>query len=198
MKPLPSGSYLLVQQTGRDATITIPNPILAGQFLPGLFLLAWLGGWAAGEYFVIRTLLTGESPGGASAFMLFWLAGWTVGGLFAMLQLRRIFTLPKPEVISWDVGGVTYQPGSGQDTRKRTLWATLFGIREPATQIDRRDLASLQLRDIGGRNRLTVDAGAQRIELGQLATDVEREWIYDVLRDRFRLDAPTAHNDSTH
>ncbi|OGO78384.1 MAG: hypothetical protein A2Y23_13495 [Clostridiales bacterium GWB2_37_7] len=47
------------------------------------FMIAWLGGWAFGEAFAVRELLTGNFSGG-SAFLLFWLAGWTIGGGFAI------------------------------------------------------------------------------------------------------------------
>lgn len=189
MKPLPEGSYLIVEQTGRDAKITIPNPIRVSQFGSGLFLLVWLGGWAAGEYFVLTELISGTGPTGVKAFMLFWLAGWTIGGFFAMAQAYRIFAPPKPETISLDAGGMTHDTGSLPAGRWKGLsWRVLTG-RGYVTRIDRRALATLQLREAATHNRLTVDVGATRIDLAPAATDVEREWLLGAIRERYALEA---------
>jgi hypothetical protein len=192
MKPPPEGSYLIVSQSGRDATISIPNPIKVSQFGSGLFLLAWLGGWAVGEYFVLTELISGSGPTGVKAFMLFWLAGWTIGGVFAMAQAYRIFAPPKPETISLDAGGITHNTGSRPAAKWRGLsWGALTG-QGYETRIDRRMLPTLQLREMASHNRLTVDVGANRIELAPAATDVEREWLLEVIRERYGTEAATA------
>jgi hypothetical protein len=35
-------------------------------------------------------------------------------------------------------------------------------------------------------NRLTLDVGARRIELGQAASEIEREWLFQTLTARYR------------
>lgn len=68
-----------------------------------VFLLAWLGGWAFGEFSVLSELLRGTD--GPVPFLLFWLLGWTVGGGFAafvflwMLAGREQITL-RPRVLA--------------------------------------------------------------------------------------------------
>ena len=39
-------------------------------------------------------------------------------------------------------------------------------------------------------NRLTEDAGAQRLDLAGAATEVEREWLYRLLAKRYALSVP--------
>lgn len=40
-----------------------------------------MGGWAVGEVFVLRTLITGDDALSGKLFMLVWLGGWTIGGI---------------------------------------------------------------------------------------------------------------------
>jgi hypothetical protein len=53
--------------------------------------------------------------------------------------------------------------------------------------LGRQDLASLRLRETNDGNRLTVDAGALRLELAQSAGEIEREWLYHLLVKRYSL-----------
>ena len=57
-------------------------------------------------------------------------------------------------------------------------------------ELDRHTLQSLRLRETDGGNRLTVDAGAQRLDLAGAATEVEREWLYRLLAKRYALSVP--------
>jgi hypothetical protein len=45
----------------------------------------------------------------------------------------------------------------------------------------------LRLRETEGGNRLTVDLGAQRIDLASQASEVEREWLARLLTKRYGL-----------
>ena len=70
-----------------------------------LFLLAWLGGWAFGEFSALGQL--SSERGAPALFILFWLLAWTVGGAFAV------------SVFSWMLAG-----------RERiTLGPRILGIR---------------------------------------------------------------------
>jgi hypothetical protein len=53
--------------------------------------------------------------------------------------------------------------------------------------IGRRDLRSLRLRETDVENRLTVDVASTRVDLGRAASEVEREWLYRVLKERYSL-----------
>lgn len=50
MRPLPEGSLISVTRTGRDVAIVISRPINGSAFGGGIFLIAWLGGWAYAAY----------------------------------------------------------------------------------------------------------------------------------------------------
>ena len=76
-----------------------------------LFLLAWLGGWAAGEVGALEGLLSGTD--GAKPFLLVWLAGWTFAGGFAALTWlwmlagrERILLRPRTLAVRREVFGV--------------------------------------------------------------------------------------------
>jgi len=45
---------------------------------------------------------------------------------------------------------------------------------------------------IGGNfsNRLTVDADALHIDIAQSASEIEREWLYQLLEKRYALPSP--------
>ena len=67
-----------------------------------------------------------------------------------------------------------------------------FFAKRTIVDIDARQLQSLRLRDTETGNRLTVDAGASRLEIARAATEVEREWLYQLLSERYGLPKPAA------
>ncbi|RNJ43752.1 hypothetical protein B5V01_13920 [Mesorhizobium erdmanii] len=191
VKP-PDNSTILVATNGRDQIISIPYPKRPfANYLIGIFVLCWLGGWAFGEITAAYQLAT-RPFGGPTAFVAFWLCAWTVGGIFAMLMVRRIFRRPVPEVIRLDAAGVSHDPGLPpfkMPSYGTSAWTQLFSKRTER-RFDRMQLKSLRLRDGDTHNRLTVDAGAQRVEIGSAATDVEREWLFKLLSDRYSPTVP--------
>jgi hypothetical protein len=50
-------------------------------------------------------------------------------------------------------------------------------------------LQTLRLRETETGNRLTVDLGAQRLELASQASEVEREWLARLLARRYAIPA---------
>lgn len=187
VKP-PENSTISVVVDGRDQIVTIPYPKPPMfNYVAGLFVLCWLAGWAFGEIFAAYQLVT-KPLGGATAFLAFWLCAWTVGGFFAMLTVRRIFQRSVPEVMRLDATGLAYDPGVPPFKmpiyRSAATWTSLFPKRTEL-RLDRMQLRSLRLREGDTGNRLTVDAGAQRVPLAVAATDVEREWLFKLLSDRY-------------
>jgi len=186
----PEGSGIYVGTEGQIHTISIPQPNTGmSGYLVGAFLLFWLGGWAFGEIFAISTLISGPG-GGETAFLVFWLAAWTVGGFFAMMQVRRIFQKPIAESLRLELGGLVHDTGippfQMPRIREQASWQTMFPKRT-VTTVDRRQLASLSLREGDMRNRLTADVGATRLDLALAATDVEREWLFKAISERYSL-----------
>ena len=110
-----------------------------------------------------------------------------------MLSIRRVFQRSVPEIIKLEVAGLVYDPGMPPFkmpiSRSFPAWSALFPKRTEF-KIDRTQLKSLRLREGDTCNRLTVDAGAQRVELASAATDVEREWLFKLLSDRYSPAVP--------
>lgn len=158
------------------------------RYFVGLFLLAWLAGWGAGFANEVWRLLSG----GANAFLVVWLILWTLGGAFAVYWAYRAFRPTVPESLRLLANSVTYDSGipphqfySGY-TSQSEAWKSMFP-RRTRVEIDRHKLQSLRLRETEVGNRLTIDVEASRIDIGRSATEVEREWLYQVLAKRYSL-----------
>jgi len=82
----PSGGRAVIKYDYESLTVEIPVkknwPVL-------IFMVIWIGGWAMGELFAIRELLSSDTPFVANIFLLFWLAGWTMGGGLAFNMILR-------------------------------------------------------------------------------------------------------------
>jgi hypothetical protein len=188
LKP-PDGSKISVTTEGTDPMIVVPNGSAgAMRYFAGLFLLFWLGGWYVGFSDVFARMLAGK----ANSFLLFWLGGWTLAGIAVVLCLYRIFRPSVSESLRLMLNGVRFDSGippfqmSSGYMNQRDSWRSLFPKRT-RVEIDRRQLRTLRLRETEAGNRLTVDAGALRIEIGKSASEVEREWLYQVLAKRYSL-----------
>jgi hypothetical protein len=185
----PQGSAITVVSNGSNATISVPPRKRSGAaYFVGAFILFWLGGWAFGEVTAINMLLNGP-PASAKLFMVFWLCAWSVGGAAALLFVRRILQRPVPETITLEAGGLVHDPGVPPvqfEMSRRLPWSEIFPRRTVA-RIDRRGLETLRLREADAGNRLTVDSGVDRIALARAATDIEREWLYRALVERYSI-----------
>jgi len=195
----PAGSTISVTTDGSDPVVTIPaGSGGVSRFFMAAFILFWLGGWTMGFASAGRQVLSG-SP---NPFLIFWLGGWTIGGGFAAVFLYRLLRPSVPETLRLGINGAAYDSGippfranyySGGVRSygwRKDQWASMFPKRTVVT-IDRRQMQSLRLRDTETENRLTVDAGAQRLDLARNAGEVEREWLYRVLAEKYGVAAPT-------
>jgi hypothetical protein len=48
-------------------------------------------------------------------------------------------------------------------------------------KLDKLILQTLRLRETDSGNRMTVNHNAERLDIGKTASEVEREWLYEVL-----------------
>jgi hypothetical protein len=186
----PAGSKISIVSEGGDSTIVIPQPNNLMRYPTGLFLLFWLGGWAFGFSHAVGEVMSGR----ANAFLVFWLGGWTIGGCFAALAAYRSFRPSIPEMLTLKRGSVDYDSGiappqfnsRGSSKSVRDVWTSAFPKRVRA-DLDRRQLQSLRLRETDTGNRLTVDIGNDRVEIAAGASEVEREWLADLLTRHYSL-----------
>src|SRR5262245_15579239 len=193
LKP-PDGSKISVTTEGSDPVIVVPQGSGgATRYFVGLFLLFWLGGWFVGFSSTIWTLAAGKFH----PFLFFWLGAWTLAGIAVVVCLYRIFRPSVPESLKLMSPGVRYDSGippfqmSPGTMNQMESWRSFFPKRTRA-DIDRRELRTLRLRETGAGNRLTVDAGAQRIDIGKSASEIEREWLHQVLAKRYSLPSEPA------
>ncbi len=160
-----------------------------------LFLLAWLGGWAVGFIDTVWKLSSGGAPREARAFLAFWLVGWTLGGAMVMYLAYRLFRPSVPKSLRLMPNGVTYDSGIPplpplqiywRFTSPKDAWKSMFPKRT-RVELDRRKLQSLRLRETNDGNRLTVDADALRLDIAQSTSEIEREWLYQLLANLYSL-----------
>ena len=186
----PAGSQISIDRKDLDPTIVIPETASSTRYFGGVFLLFWLGGWVMGETSAITQLMSGKG----GAFIIFWLGGWTIGGILAALTAYQIFRPTVPETLQLKRGSIAYDSGVpsfelNKNTRNkgvREYWSSLLSKRLRA-DLDRQQLQTLRLRETETGNRLTIDLGAQRLELASGASEVEREWLARLLARRYAL-----------
>ena len=189
----PPGSQISVQTDDGDPVIVISSRGGVWRYGIGLFLLFWLGGWAFGFIAAASQLLRGNTPGPALAFLVVWLSGWTLGGIFAVYYLFRIFRPSVPETFKLKRNALVYDSGIQpfpmnyyRYGNQMEQWKSMFPKRT-IVEIDKRQLETLRLRETDSGNRLTVDVNAARLELAKGGSEIEREWLYKVLAERYSL-----------
>lgn len=158
------------------------------RYLIGAFICVWLIGWAFGFKSALGTVFTGQ----ANAFILVWLVGWSFGGLFAMYYAYRVFHPGLPERFYLGDSGFEHDSGvppfriSFGFANQKDMWRSLFPKRTRTT-FTRPMLATLRIRESAGENRLTIDCGSDRLDLGRAATEIEREWLHKALCEKYGL-----------
>lgn len=162
-----------------------------------VFILCWLGGWVFGLVSAGDMLLSGKGGG----FLVFWLGAWIVGGGFAVYYVYRLLRPSVPESLLLSSRSMRYDSGfapvqmqlqNSYYARDRWEATRAFFAKRKVVEIDARQLQTLRLRDTDTGNRLTVDAGAERIDIARAATEVEREWLYQLLSERYGVPKPVA------
>jgi hypothetical protein len=194
----PEGSCFVLEQTPEGLyriSWKMPN-LGCARYGVAAFLAFWLCGWAVGEFFAIGALtglwggVAKAQPGDmcGSLFLIGWLGGWTLGGAFAIFALVNMLRPARPEAVTLGVEDVIHDPGSGltswqprQDSSHAAPMPTT-GFRAKPRTISREQLQTLRLERVGERQRLTVDCGADRIEIGPALREPEREWLHQVLQ----------------
>lgn len=183
----PDGSKIELKSQGGNVVVEIPyTGASVFRYFLGTFMLLWLGGW----YFGFASALEGIRTGELQPFIIIWLVGWILGGLFALWFTYRLFrpqvperlTLSRPEV-KYDSGvpplRLFFGWGSQMD-----FWRMLFPKRR-RLEFAAKELSTLKLRETDAGNRLTIDVGADRIDLASGASEVEREWLFDLLQREY-------------
>jgi hypothetical protein len=174
------------------AVITLPlaRPSFA-RFAVSLFLLCWLGGWAFGWVAAFRQIVNG--PKGPAPFLMFWLTAWTVGGCFAVWYLWRLLRPSVPETLTFATPNLLYDSGVqpfpiffGYGRGQSDYWKKMFEKRK-RIEFSLQEIRTLTLRDTSEGNRLTMDHANDRIDIGRGLTEVEREWLFRLLKTEYGI-----------
>jgi hypothetical protein len=184
----PPGSRLSVNWTDGSPTILAAQPKLGGGagFMI-VFMLVWLAGWSYGGFSVAAKAINNDGV----SFDKIWLVGWALGEGFALYALYRFLRPKTPERFVARADRLEYDSGLAppqlDGAYGRNSWNWPKRARRTFT---RAELDTLRLRETSDRNRLTLDAGADRYDLAKNCSDVEREWLYCALAQYYRLPQP--------
>lgn len=183
----PLNSTIEIKDETNQTCIEWKNPRgSASRYLIVIFMLAWLGGWAVGLYSVGNTLLSGN----LNPFLIFWMIGWTVGGLMAMRNVYFLARPAKPERLVIDSISLNIQKGTspfagvswGIEKKDKDSSLPIFQKVKNKYLIPKKDIGDIKLERIGERQRLTIDYGSERIEIGEFLQEPEREWLFETLK----------------
>ncbi len=153
--------------------------------------MAWLGGWAVGWVMVFRQLIRGTKA--PEAFLIFWLIGWTVGGAWAGWYLWRLLRPSVPETLTLTKPNLFYDSGIqpiplsfGYWRGQTDYWKKMFERRK-RIEFTPEQISTLKLRDTSDGNRLTLDYANERIDIGKGLTEVEREWLFRLIKAEYKV-----------
>ncbi|MBX3531011.1 MAG: hypothetical protein KF849_10410 [Rhizobiaceae bacterium] len=121
---------ITIRETADGLGVHVPS---VKQIFAIVFILLWLGGWAAGEWFALYEIYrNGFSI--SSAFLIFWVTIWTIGGmgaafgvLWQLFGSERLFITAGAVVSDWGFGPFRFKKvwGPGEATKFRKGEATM-------------------------------------------------------------------------
>ena len=156
-----------------------------------LFLLCWLGLWTVGWNSAFNQIVHGAK--GPEFFLIFWIVAWTVGGVWAVWCLYRFLRPSVPETLILAKPELVYDSGVqpppiyfGYWRGRTDYWKRMFEKRK-RIEFSSQELSTLRLRDTGDANRLTLDHANDRIDIGKGLTEIEREWLFRLLKNEYKL-----------
>lgn len=130
-----------------------------------------------------------ESP---NIFFLQMIFVATVNFVAIIAVLYRFFRPTAAQTLVFSRPGLIFDSGlspfpvrSGMNSKTEVL-ERMFERRK-VIEFTPKDIATLSLQKSELRNRLTLDHGKEKIEIGRDLTEVEREWLYEQLRKEYGL-----------
>ena len=195
MQPLPEGSQI---QTGFDMgaeKLALPQaPKGCMLYLFGLFMTFFLFAmWGGAIVAVVSSWTESAAEGiGVLIFVGVWLIWWSAFSYILARMCYRIWQPLVPETLIlsqpnmiYDSGIPVYQFYTGYRTAK-LIWRDIF-YKRTQTEITPEQIKTLTLHEFAGGNRLTIDIGIKRLDLGKDISEIEREWLYATLREHYGL-----------
>jgi len=194
----PEGSKISVLTTDIDApTIVIPMEVTAMGYLHVIFVRAWFVACVALLTMFVTKFIPGVWSGadapssGISVFVLGLIAGVIARGVYIALPLSNDLRPAVPASLRLAQEGIDFDSGI-QPTAASACSIEGRNMPDNSTKrirrkLDRGQLKSMRLRQFETGSRLTVDVENERIEIARGATDVECEWLFRLLVDRYQL-----------
>jgi hypothetical protein len=184
----PAGSVI-------DVTLSWPAPSdrRVRRHFEAAFLAFWLCGWAV-SWVQMASLFANGGPHPPHPrvpplldfwLLVVWLGLWTLGGRFALWGLWNYFRPARPESVRLEAEALRHDPGG-----RWPVWGHRAVIK-PA-QVARSDIRGFVLDRVEGRQRLWLDRGTDRLEIGAGLREPEREWLFAVLQ-RWHTPNPALH-----
>jgi hypothetical protein len=168
-------NMLTDKPTGSVINVTLAWPAppdnRTWRYIDQVLMVLWLCGWASALVWPAGQLANGK----ADPFLVSWVAFWTLVGGRAAWALWASFLPARPEAVRLEAEVLRHDPGG-----RRWCWGRRAG-REP-TQVARSDIRGFVLERVGERQRLYLDLGAGRREIGAGLREPEREWLFAVLQ----------------
>lgn len=184
---LPFGSNIRVDTHNGYTQITIPEEKgYVARILIGAFLLFWLSGWFLAFAAELGRVINGQGSGFEAA----WLSFWAIAGIFAAFILFRAVRPPRPEKFLLNKPNLSFDTGipplriTISFRYQMEAYKTLFNRRK-IYEFNPDTIKTLKLIETDSGNRLIIDVGPQRLELAKTATEMEREWLFEVLAENY-------------
>lgn len=174
----PGGSRISVSSTQYGTRLQWENPSrpLVIRIFTGFFLIGWLGFWTIGGFMAIRNLFDGKLS------LVFWLLGWLVGECAATYALYLTLRPTRPETLVFDNLELRWGPGYDGDIQKAmNRLSRGFRLNSKATTIRKQEIDGIVLERLLDRQRLSIEVGVDRIEIGRFLTEREQEWLHGIL-----------------
>jgi hypothetical protein len=168
-----------------DVTLSWPAPpdSRTWLYLDRLLMALWLYGWARCAVWPAGQVASGATD----PFLVVWLGFWTLGGGVCAWVLLASFRRARPESVRLEAEVLRHDPGG-----RSWCWGRRES-RDPI-QVTRSDVRGFVLERDEERQRLYVDRGTDRREIGVALTQTDREWLFAVLR-RWHAAEPAAAPD---
>jgi hypothetical protein len=190
----PKGSKISVNWDGPDQVITIPHRgggLGLGRYFGAIFMLVWLSVWTFGFAAAAWSALTGTLQGSGGVLgKVVLVIGLAFGEVLGIVQLYRILRPSVSESLKLRAGSIGYDSGIPPYrlplgyVNYGDFWKSLIPKRT-RVELDHQQLRSLRLRETDSGNRLTFDLGQSRIDIAPSASEIEREWLAQLLLERY-------------
>ncbi|MHC4478427.1 MAG: hypothetical protein ACYTEL_22535 [Planctomycetota bacterium] len=140
---------------------------------------------------------TGNSDGAPNWFLWEGPVIISLGGLvcicliYWMLKPKRPFKLIlSPGRVRYEKGSISISTMDKEVEDVRSLRDVMAMIKKKPQKnrydLDTSDITDLRLERVGDKQRLSLDHGAETVEIGAALSEPEREWLYEILKQHCR------------